>query len=107
MTSYLIKASVVLMATHVLASDIPKPIPNTLVHDYIEFMRKDLNAPLEFWPTEKVREFCKTERYYAGFYSPEDYQFHPLNYARGLAEAIGLHFDWYQWTTGLDCEIAF
>ncbi len=61
------------------------------VHDYIEFMRKDLNAPLEFWSTEKVREVCKTERYYAGFYSPEDYQFHPLNYARGLAEAIESH----------------
>lgn len=58
------------------------------VHDYIEFMRKDLDAPLEFWPTEKVRDFCKTKRYYAGFFSPEDYQFHPLNYARGLAAGI-------------------
>jgi gamma-glutamylputrescine oxidase len=58
------------------------------VHDYIEFMRKDLNAPLEFWPTEKIRDLCKTERYFDGFYSPEDYQFHPLNYVHGLAKAI-------------------
>ena len=61
------------------------------VHEYIEFMRKDLNAPLEYWPTEKVRELCKTERYYDGFYSPEDYQFHPLNYVHGLASAIEQH----------------
>jgi len=58
------------------------------VKEYIEWMRKDLNAPLEYWPTEKVREACKTERYYAGFYSPEDYQFHPLNYIHGIAQAI-------------------
>ena len=61
------------------------------VHEYIEYMRNDLNAPLEFWPTEKVRELCKTERYYDGFYSPDDYQFHPLNYVHGLAEAIESH----------------
>ncbi len=61
------------------------------VHEYIEFMRKDLNAPLEYWPKEKIRELCKTERYYDGFYSPEDYQFHPLNYVHGLAEAVEGH----------------
>jgi gamma-glutamylputrescine oxidase len=61
------------------------------VRDYIEFMRNDLNAPLEFWPTEKIRELCKTERYFDGFYSPEDYQFHPLNYVHGLANAIEGH----------------
>lgn len=61
------------------------------VQDYIDFMRNDLNAPLEFWPTEKIRELCKTERYFDGFYSPEDYQFHPLNYVHGLAGAIESH----------------
>ena len=61
------------------------------VRNYIEFMRNDLNAPLEFWPTEKIRELCKTERYYDGFYSPEDYQFHPLNYVHGLATVIEGH----------------
>lgn len=58
------------------------------VHEYIEFMRNDLNAPLEYWPKEKIRELCKTEQYFDGFYSPEDYQFHPLNYVHGLADAI-------------------
>lgn len=61
------------------------------VQDYIEFMRRDLNAPLEYWSTEKVRDLCKTDRYYDGFYSPEDYQFHPLNYVHGLANAIEQH----------------
>ncbi|HPD82311.1 MAG: FAD-dependent oxidoreductase [Alphaproteobacteria bacterium] len=61
------------------------------VHEYIEFMRRDLNAPLEYWPKEKIRTLCKTEQYYDGFYSPEDYQFHPLNYVHGLARAIESH----------------
>lgn len=61
------------------------------VKDYIDFMRNELNAPLEFWSTEKIRDLCKTERYYDGFYSPEDYQFHPLNYVHGLAKAIEGH----------------
>ncbi len=61
------------------------------VREYIDFMRKDLNAPLEFWTEEQVRAVCKTQRYHEGFYSPEDYQFHPLNYAHGLAGAIESH----------------
>lgn len=58
------------------------------VQDYIDWMRTELNAPLEFWSTEKIRDLCKTEQYFDGFYSPEDYQFHPLNYVHGLADAI-------------------
>ena len=61
------------------------------VHEYIDFMREELNAPLEFWTEEQVRDVCKTERYHEGFYSPEDYQFHPLNYVHGLAGAIESH----------------
>ena len=58
------------------------------VKDYIEFMQRDLNVSLEFWPKEKVRQHCKTAQYFDGFYSKEDYQFHPLNYVHGLAQAI-------------------
>lgn len=58
------------------------------VKKYIDWMRKELNAPLEYWTTDQVREVCKTEQYFDGFYSPEDYQFHPLNYVHGLAKAI-------------------
>ena len=58
------------------------------VKSYIDWMQNDLNAPLEYWSTEQVRDVCKTEQYFSGFYSPEDYQFHPLNYVHGLAENI-------------------
>jgi gamma-glutamylputrescine oxidase len=59
-----------------------------VVQDYIEWMGKELNAPLEYWSQDQVREVCKTKQYFDGFYSPEDYQFHPLNYVHGLAENI-------------------
>ena len=58
------------------------------VKDYIEWMKNDLDAPLEYWSTEKIRDVCKTTQYFDGFYSPEDYQFHPLNYIHGLASEI-------------------
>lgn len=58
------------------------------VEKYVEFMNRDLGVSLMYWPQEKVRSLCKTERYHDGFFSPEDYQFHPLNYVHGLAEAI-------------------
>ncbi len=61
------------------------------VRDYIDFMQTELKAPLEYWTEEQVRSVCKTERYHEGFYSPEDYQFHPLNYAHGLAGGIESH----------------
>lgn len=58
------------------------------VREYVDWMRESFNAPLEFWETEKVRDLCKTKQYFDGFYSPEDYQFHPLNYIHGLAKEI-------------------
>jgi gamma-glutamylputrescine oxidase len=52
----------------------------------------DLNAAydigFEFWERERVREHCRTERYYDGVFSPGDFQFHPLTYVQGLARAI-------------------
>jgi len=58
------------------------------VREYVDWMRQSFDAPLEFWDKEQVRDLCKTKRYYDGFYSPEDYQFHPLNYVHGLAREI-------------------
>ncbi len=40
------------------------------VHDYIEFMRKDLNAPLEYWPTEKIRSLKKPVSIMTDFIRP-------------------------------------
>ena len=48
----------------------------------------DFDAALEFWPQEKVRELCKTPRYYDGIFSPGDFQIHPLKYLQGLARVI-------------------
>lgn len=63
-----------------------------------EAIRKDIHRAndefdlgLEYWPTEKVRELCKTERYYQGSFSPHDFQFHPLRYLQGLARQITAH----------------
>ncbi|MEM6811234.1 MAG: FAD-dependent oxidoreductase [Pseudomonadota bacterium] len=58
------------------------------VREYIHFMQEKLGAPLEYWSTQKVREYCRTDQYFDGFYSPEDFQFHPLNYVHGLSKAI-------------------
>lgn len=43
---------------------------------------------LEFWDRERVREHCRTDLYYDGLFSPQDFQFHPLNYVQGLARAV-------------------
>lgn len=47
-----------------------------------------LDLGLEYWPAEKVREHCKTERYADGMFSPHDFQFHSLRYVHGLANLI-------------------
>lgn len=64
------------------------------VHDRDQPMRDEIRRAndefdlgLEFWPTEKVREHCKTERYFQGSFSPQDFQFHPLRYLIGIAHA--------------------
>jgi len=57
------------------------------IRDFIHFMQEDLGAPLEYWSKEKIRDLCRTNQYYDGFFSPEDFQFHPLNYVHGIADA--------------------
>jgi gamma-glutamylputrescine oxidase len=47
----------------------------------------DFGLGFEFWPREKVRAHCKTEKYFDGIYSPHDFQMNPLKYLRGLARA--------------------
>ena len=52
----------------------------------------DLNAAydigFEFWDRERVRAHCHTGKYYDGVFSPGDFQFHPLTYVQGLAQAV-------------------
>ncbi|TAL30587.1 MAG: FAD-binding oxidoreductase [Alphaproteobacteria bacterium] len=56
--------------------------------DYIAETNDNFNTGFEFWPREKVREHCRTEKYFDGLYSPQDYQFHPLRYVHGIARVI-------------------
>lgn len=53
-----------------------------------ESMNQRFGLDLEFWPRERVREHCRTEKYFDGIFSPGDFQFHPLNYLQGLARVI-------------------
>ena len=52
-----------------------------------DFMDRHFDAPAEFWPRDRVREALRTERYYDALFKPEEFQFHPLNYTRGIAAA--------------------
>ena len=42
---------------------------------------------LAFWPREEVQNVCSSPRYYDGIFNPDGFQFHPLNYTRGIARA--------------------
>ncbi len=55
---------------------------------YVEQSNKLFNQGFEFMPREKVREICKTDKYYDAVFSPRDFQFHPLRYVHGIAAAI-------------------
>lgn len=56
--------------------------------DGIRRANDNFDLGFEFWPREKVREHCRTEKYYDGVFSPHDFQFMPLKYVFGLARAI-------------------
>lgn len=51
-------------------------------------MNRDFDVGLEYWPVERVREHCKTTRYFDAMYSPHDFQFHSLRYIQSLAALI-------------------
>lgn len=55
---------------------------------YIDTANGNFDLGFEFWPREKVRAHCKTQKYMDGVYSPNDFQFNPLRYVRGLAREI-------------------
>lgn len=37
---------------------------------------------------DQVREICRSQRYFEGLFSAEDFHFHPLNYCLGIAQQI-------------------
>lgn len=58
------------------------------VQAYIDRQNADFDLGFEFWPRDKVRLHCKTERYFDGVYSPRDFQMNPVQYLHGLGDAI-------------------
>ncbi len=56
-----------------------------------EFMLENFGEVSEFWPRERVRAAVVSERYFDALFKPGNLQFHPLNYCRGLANALRSH----------------
>lgn len=58
------------------------------IRQYVEESNRDYDAELEYWPTDRVRDHCRTDRYHQGFFSPGDFQFHSLRYVHGLTAVM-------------------
>jgi gamma-glutamylputrescine oxidase len=53
-----------------------------------EFLGEHFNHEILVWPTERVRETLKTERYYQALHDADAFSVHPLNLALALAAEI-------------------
>ncbi len=58
------------------------------VKAYVKETNDNFDTGFEFWPRDKVREHCKTDKYFDAVFSPQDYQFHPLRYVHGIARVL-------------------
>ncbi len=58
------------------------------LRQYIAQANGNFDLGFEFWPRERVRSHCLTEKYFDGIFSPHDFQFNPLRYLRGLARVV-------------------
>lgn len=56
------------------------------IRDSVKRANDTFGHGLEYWPTEKIRDSLKSEKYFQGYLSPHDFQFHPLRYVQGLAK---------------------
>jgi glycine/D-amino acid oxidase-like deaminating enzyme len=50
-------------------------------------LRDLFGAEVALWPTDRVRELLRSERYFEALHWPRAFHIHPLNYALGLAAA--------------------
>jgi glycine/D-amino acid oxidase-like deaminating enzyme len=55
---------------------------------HCEAMQKEFGYHLEVMPTDAVRDVLRSSKYHQALYDPASFHFHPLNYARSLANAI-------------------
>ena len=51
----------------------------------VGMLGQEFDASVEGWPTERVREVLRSDRYFHAVYYPNAFHIHPLNYALGLA----------------------
>jgi glycine/D-amino acid oxidase-like deaminating enzyme len=49
---------------------------------------REFSHDMEFWPTDRVRQVLRSERYYQGLQETDAFHIHPLNLAIALAEDI-------------------
>jgi glycine/D-amino acid oxidase-like deaminating enzyme len=53
----------------------------------VGMLGQEFGAAVEGWPTERVRDVLRSERYFHAICYPNAFHIHPLNYALGLARA--------------------
>jgi gamma-glutamylputrescine oxidase len=53
-----------------------------------DWYSREFSHDMEFWPTERVRDVLRSERYYQGLHDADAFHIHPLNLAIALAEDI-------------------
>ncbi len=53
----------------------------------VGLLGQEFGASVEGWPTERVRDVLRSERYFHAIHYPHAFHIHPLNYALGLARA--------------------
>lgn len=71
-----------------------------------ELLAHEFDHDLVYWPTERVRETLKSERYYQALHDADAFHIHPLNLAIALAEEIErLGGRIYEDTTALDADV--
>ena len=68
----------------------------------VERSNATFGTKLVFRDREEVQAICRSPRYYDGIFNPDGFQFHPLNYTRGVARAAaGLGVRLYEETPAL------
>lgn len=58
------------------------------VEEEAAFLRQEFGENVAFWPREKVREICRTDKYFDGQFYPDCFHMNPLAYVHGIAKAI-------------------
>lgn len=102
-----------------LAEGLPgvEPVPGRLnvyryddeegVRRQAEYLGENFGHEMLVWPTERVRETLKTERYYQALHDADAFSIHPLNLALALAaeiERLGGRIFEHTVATGADLE---